>query len=132
MADPNALVVATSALVAFEKIGLPEGLLPLSEAIIYVCEAEKSNSVCIAKDLAGQDAREVKDDNVPPHLKNAVYGSEEDKKLSAHYKYPHNFGGYVEQQYLPNSLKGKKYYIPSNNGYENKVKEIRIRKGKKG
>lgn len=132
MADPNALVVATSALVAFEKIGLPEGLLPLSEAIIYVCEAEKSNSVCIAKDLAGQDAREVKDDNVPPHLKNAVYGSEEDKKLSAQYKYPHNFGGYVEQQYLPNSLKGKKYYIPSNNGYENKVKEIRIRKGKKG
>ena len=70
--------------------------------------------------------------NVPPHLKNAVYGSEEDKKLSAQYKYPHNFGGYVEQQYLPNSLKGKKYYIPSNNGYENKVKEIRIRKGKKG
>lgn len=130
LADPMALVVATNALVAFEKMGLPEGMLPLSEAIIYVCEAEKSNSVVMAMDMAGEDAVLVKDDTVPPHLKNAVYGSKQDKELSKNYKYPHNYGGYVEQQYLPDTLKHKKYYLPSNNGYENKIKEIRKKKGK--
>ncbi len=131
MADPNALVVATSALVAFEKVGLPEGLLPLSEAIIYVCEAEKSNSVVVAMDEAGKDAREVKDDAVPGWVKNAVYGSEEDKRMASKYKYPHDFGGYVEQQYLPDSLKDRVYYVPSDNGYEKIVKGIRKNKGKK-
>ena len=80
---------------------------------------------------AGRDAVEIRDDTVPSHLKNAVYGSEEDKKLSKDYKYPHDYGGYIEQQYLPNELNGKKYYIPKNNGYEKTVKEIRQRKGKK-
>ncbi len=131
MADPNALVVAVSAFVAFEKMGLPEGLLPLTEAIIYVCEAEKSNSVVMAMDESARDAVNVKDDNVPPWVKNAVFGSEEDKKNAAKYLYPHNFGGYVEQQYLPDSLKDRVYYRPQNNGYENTVKEIRKRKGKK-
>ena len=131
MADPNALVVATSALTAFEKVGLPEGLLPMTQAVIYVCEAEKSNSVVIAMDMAKKDAVEIRDDTVPPHLKNAVYGSAEDKRLSKNYKYPHDYGGYVEQQYLPDELKGRKYYIPQNNGYENVVKEIRKKKGKK-
>lgn len=131
MADPNALIVATNALVAFEKIGLPEGLLPLSEAIIYVCEAEKSNSVVIAMDSAAADAENVKDDNVPPWVKNAVYGSKEDKKQAAKYLYPHEFGGYVEQQYLPDSLKDRVYYVPKDIGYEKTVKEIRKKKGKK-
>lgn len=131
MADPNALVVATNALVAYEKIGLPEGLLPISEAIVYVCEAEKSNSVYLAMAAAGEDAVNVKDDTVPPHLKNAVFGSAEDKNLSKNYKYPHNYGGYVEQQYLPDSLKDRVYYKPTDNGYEKKVKEIRLKKGKK-
>lgn len=130
MADPMALVVATNALVAFEKMGLPEGMLPLSQAIIYVCEAEKSNSVVNAMYMSADDAVKVKDDVVPPHIKNAVYGSKEDKALSSKYKYPHDFGGYVEQQYLPDTLVGKKYYIPSNNGYEKTVKEIRKKKGK--
>lgn len=129
MADPNALVVATSALVAFEKIGLPEGLLPLSQAVIYVCEAEKSNSVYLAMDSAGKDAREIKDDVVPPHLKNSVYASVEDKNLSKNYKYPHEYGGYVEQQYLPDKLKGRVYYTPTDNGYEKTVKQIRNKKG---
>ncbi len=131
MADPMAMVVATNALVAFKNMGLPEGLLPLSQAIIYVCEAEKSNSVVVAMDLAGEDATKVKDDNVPPWVKNAVYGSEKDKELAGQYKYPHNYGGYVEQQYLPDSLKDRVYYTPSNNGYEKTVKEIRKKKGKK-
>ena len=131
MADPNALVVATSALLAFERVGLPEGLLPLTEAVIYVCEAEKSNSVVIAMDSAGAAAENIKDDVVPPHLKNAVYGSKEDKRLAKNYKYPHDFGGYVEQQYLPDKLKGQVFYTPKDNGYEKTIKEIRKKKGKK-
>lgn len=131
MADPNALVVATSALTAFQNLGLPEGLIPLSEAIIYICEAEKSNSVVEAMYSAAEDAEKVKDDNVPAHLKNYEFASKEDKQNKLNYKYPHDYGGYVEQQYLPDSLKGKKYYVPKNNGYENTVKEIRKRKGKK-
>ena len=131
MADPRALQMATSAMYALEKIGYPEAMIPLSEAIIYVCEAEKSNSVVNAMYAAKADAREARDDNVPPYLKDNSYGSKEDKANSAKYKYPHNYGGYVEQQYLPDSLKDKVYYTPSGNGYENEVVKIRERKGKK-
>ena len=131
MADPRALQIATSAMYALEKIGYPEARIPLAEAIVYVCEAEKSNSVVEAMYAAIADAKEVRDDNVPPYLKDNSYGSKEDKANSRNYKYPHNYGGYVEQQYLPDSLKDKVYYIPKNNGYENEVKKIRERKGKK-
>ncbi len=131
LADPNALVVATNALIAYEKLGLPEGLIPLSEAVIYVCEAEKSNSVVEAMYSAKEDAISVKDDNIPAHLKNYEFASKEDKVNKSLYKYPHNYGGYVEQQYLPDQLVGKIYYQPKNNGYENVIKEIRKRKGKK-
>ena len=130
MADPNALVVATSAMTAFKEIGLPEGLIPLSNAVIYVCEAPKSNSVIVAMEGAQHDAKTVRADTVPPHLKNAVYGSAEDKKLSQNYKYPHSFGGFVEQQYLPDELKDRVYYKPTDNGFEKTVKEIRKIKGK--
>lgn len=130
MADPNALVVATNALLAFEKLGLPEGLIPLSEAVIYVCEAEKSNSVVEAMYSAKEDAINIKDDDVPAHLKNYEFASKDDKKLKDGYKYPHNYGGYVEQQYLPNKLKDKVYYQPKDNGYEKTVKQIRKNNGK--
>ncbi len=130
MADPNALVVATNALVAFEKIGMPEGLLPLSEAVVYVCEAEKSNSVYLAMHASGEDAVNVKDDTVPPHLKNYEFSTREDKLNKLNYKYPHDYGGYVEQQYLPDRLKRRVYYTPSDKGYEKTVKQTRIKKGK--
>ena len=131
MADPRALQIATSAMYALEKIGYPEARIPLAEAIIYVCEAEKSNSVVEAMYAAIADAKEVRDDSIPPYLKDTSYGSKEDKAISKQYKYPHNYGGYVEQQYLPDSLKDKVYYIPSDRGYEKEVAEIRKRKGKK-
>ena len=131
LADPNALVVATNAMLAFERLGLPEGLIPLSEAVIYVCEAEKSNSVVEAMQMAKEDAIKEKDDNIPAHLKNYEFASKEDKQNKGLYKYPHNYGGYVEQQYLPDKLVGKKYYVPKDNGYEKTVKEIRKNKGKK-
>ena len=130
MADPMALQIATSAMYALEKIGYPEAMIPLSQAIIYVCEAEKSNSVVNAMYAAKADAREVRDDAVPPYLKDNSYGGKEDKANSRKYKYPHDYGGYVEQQYLPDSLKDKVYYTPSENGYEKTVAEIRKRKGK--
>ena len=131
MADPRALQIATSAMYALEKIGYPEARIPLAQAIIYVCEAEKSNSVVEAMYAAIEDARNTRDDNVPPHLKDTSKASPEDKAKGRQYKYPHAYGGYVEQQYLPDTLKDKIYYIPSGNGYENEVKEIRKRKGKK-
>ena len=131
MADPRALQIATSAMYALEKIGYPEARIPLAQAIIYVCEADKSNSVVEAMYAAIADARETRDDNVPPHLKDTSKASPEDKEKGKAYKYPHLYGGYVEQQYLPDSLKDKIYYIPGDNGYENEVKEIRKRKGKK-
>ncbi len=129
MADPNALVVATSALTAFLNIGYPEGLIPLSEAIVYVCEAPKSNSVIIAMEAAQKAAESTKDDTVPMHVRNAVFADKEAKKKSAEYLYPHDFGGYVKQQYLPDSLAGSKFYVPKDNGYEKRVKEIRREKG---
>ena len=131
MADPRALQIATSAMYALEKIGYPEAMIPLSEAIIYVCEAEKSNSVVLAMYAAKDDAVSATEDTVPPYLRDNSYGSAQDKANSRAYKYPHNYGGYVEQQYLPDGLKDKVYYIPNDRGYELEVKAVRARKGKK-
>ena len=129
MADPNALNIATSAMVAFEHLGYPEGLIPLSNAIIYVCEAPKSYSVKNAMLAAKEDARRVRDDNVPPYLKDNTFGDEQTKAQSKNYKFPHEYGGYVQQQYLPDSLKDKVYYEPTENGFEKTVQQIRKEKG---
>ena len=132
MADLNALVVATSAMYALEKIGYPEALIPLSNAIIYVCEAPKSNTVVTAMSAAKNDAINIRDDEgVPPYLKDNSYVDKNAKGHSKQYKYPHDYaGGYVEQQYLPDKLKDRIYYTPSDYGFENTVKEIRKNKGK--
>lgn len=131
MADPRALVVCSSAMTAFQNMGYPEGLLPLSEAIIYVCEAPKSNSVVVAMNAARAAAESNKDDTVPMHVRNAVFGDKDAKEKSRQYKYPHDYGGYVEQQYLPDSLAESVFYKPGNNGFEKQVKEIRKEKGVK-
>ena len=114
MADSNASLMAMVAMNAVKNIGMPEANIPLSHAIIYVCEAEKSNSVIQAMDAAKYDAEFNPDDNIPEHLKNYHYEVENPPE----YKYPHNYGGYVKQQYLPSKLKDKVYYKPSNNGRE--------------
>lgn len=128
MADPQALVIATSAIVAYEHLGLPEGKIPLYNAIIYVAEASKSNSVVTALSRAEELVRIHKDDNVPMYLRDRNYKSE---KIVG-YKYPHDFGGYVEQQYLPDSLKDAKIYEQSSNGYEAKLIRAKIIKKNKG
>ena len=114
MADSNALLLAISAHYALKNLGLPEGNLALSHAIIYACEAEKSNSVYVAMGKANTDATMSADDKIPEYLKNYHYDTENPTP----YKYPHDYGGYVEQQYLPNSLKDHVYYKPSANGRE--------------
>lgn len=125
MADSNALLLATSAMYAVEKMGVPEGLIPLTHAIIYVCEAEKSNSVVKALHMAEEDAIKCTDNKVPNHLKNHPSTN---KDGHGSYKYPHDYGGYVKQQYMPDSLKDRIYYVPGKNGKEKNL----IRKKFKG
>ncbi len=116
MADSYALTMAINALIALEKLGDTEGKIPLTHAIIYVCESPKSNAVIVAKELAEKDA-ENQIYPVPNHLKNNTLSGGTPEK----YKYPHNFGGYVNQQYMPTPLKDRIYYKPSNNGAENNL-----------
>ncbi len=131
LSDPQALVIATSAMTALQHIGQPEGLIPLSEAIIYVCETNKSNSVVTAMQRASKAVEEIKDDDIPPYLINPSYLSKEGKALSAEYKYPHNYGEYVEQEYLPKKVRGQTFYQPTDHGFEKQIKKIRIDKGVK-
>ena len=124
MADSNALLLATSAMYALEKMGQPEGLIPLSHAIIYVCEAEKSNSVIKAMHMAQDDALNYTDNKVPNHLKNHPSTNADGH---GKYKYPHDYGGYVKQQYMPDSLKDRVYYTPSQNGREKNLTRKKYR-----
>ena len=118
LANSQAMVVSVSAMTAVEKMGVPEGLIPLSHAIIYVCMSPKSNSVVVAMDGAKQDVESTYNDAVPDHLKNTNYLNEKRTK----YKYPHNYGGYVDQQYLPTEIADHVYYVPSQNGNEKSIR----------
>lgn len=128
MADPMAQVMATSAMFALQNMGMPEGRLPLVNSIIYVCEASKSPSVVDALDKAVELVNKTMDDTVPLHLRDANFKVE---KVEG-YKYPHSFGGWVEQQYLPDSLKDEQIYIPSKNGREANLVRAKIVKRNKG
>jgi putative ATPase len=122
-ADPMALVVATSAMTAAHMIGMPECRINLSQAALYVACAPKSNSAVVAIDSALADVRSVRDSGVPSHLMDAHYKGAQKLGHGTGYKYPHAFGGYVKQQYLPDSHKDKVYYHPTDNGTERKIKE---------
>lgn len=124
MADSNALLLAICAHYAVEKIGLPEAMLNLTHAIIYVCEAEKSNSVVVAMNKAKADAISLRDDKVPNHLKNHPSTNEDGH---GKYKYPHDYGGYCKQQYLPDAIKDHIYYTPSQNGREKNMQRKKFR-----
>lgn len=124
MADSNALLLSTSAMYALEKMGQPEGLIPLTHAIIYVCEAEKSNSVIKALHMAEEDALNYTDNKVPNHLKNHPSTNADGH---GRYKYPHDFGGYTKQQYMPDTLKDRVYYQPSQNGREKNIVRKKFR-----
>ncbi len=117
IADPYALTIAVNALTAMEKLGLPEGRIPLTEAIIYVCLAPKSNSVVNALYSADDASKQAEDQTIPYYLRDANYKVE---KVSG-YKYPHAYGGWVEQRYLPESLGDVRFYVPSKNGKEKDI-----------
>lgn len=117
LANSQALVVSMAAFDAVSKMGLPEGLIPLSHAIIYVAMSPKSNSVVTAMHLADEDVEKTYNGAVPPHLKNYNYLNEKREK----YKYPHDYGGYIKQQYLPDEIKDHVYYVPSKNGAEKTI-----------
>ena len=117
LANSQALLISMAALNAIKEMGVPEGLIPLSHAIIYVCMSPKSNSVITAMNLASVDVEKTYLGAVPDHLKNYNYLNEKREK----YKYPHDYGGYVDQQYLPNEIANSVYYTPSQNGAEKSI-----------
>ncbi|WP_127836661.1 replication-associated recombination protein A [Clostridium prolinivorans] len=121
-ADPMALVVATSAMTACHMIGMPECRINLSQAAIYAACAPKSNASIMAIDKALSDVRKTKDSGIPPYLMDAHYKGAKNLNRGKGYLYPHDFGGFIEQQYLPTSHKDKIYYNPTENGIEAKLK----------
>ncbi len=124
MADPQALVVAVAATEAFQLLGQPEGELALAHAAVYLATAPKSNSVYRALAEARKDAREKGALPVPLHLRNAPTELLRRLGYGRNYRYPHNFpGAFVEEEYMPPELSGKRYYHPSDRGYEKDVRE---------
>lgn len=108
-ADHMALVIATSALRAVEFIGMPEARIPLAQATIYIANAPKSNACYRAIEAATEDVENEQTIEVPEHLKDSHYPGAKKLGHGKGYKYPHDYGGYVEQEYM---LKKKKYYSP--------------------
>jgi putative ATPase len=122
MADPQGLVVAMAAADAVQLIGMPEGRIPLAEAVVYLATAPKSNAAYLALDAAIADVRAGKIGRVPTHLRDAHYPGAKRLGHGKGYKYAHDSDfGVVEQQYLPDELTGTTYYHPTNNGNERDV-----------
>jgi len=123
-ADPRALGVAVDALRAFELMGLPEGTLPLTQAVTYLALAPKSNAVLTAYAAARAAVTEGGPLPVPMHLRNAPTKMMKSLGYGAGYKYPHNFeGNYVPEDYLPSALKSRRFYTPTRNGFEREMAE---------
>jgi putative ATPase len=122
-ADPQALQVAVSAMEAFRFIGLPEGDLALAQAAVYLATAPKSNAIYAAYQRVRKDVREIENLGVPLHIRNAPTSLMEDLGYGDGYKYPHDYPGhFVEEEYLPENLKGRTYYHPSDQGFEKEIK----------
>jgi putative ATPase len=109
-ADPRALEVAVAAARGVEFVGLPEGRINLSQAALYMALAPKSNAAYKAVDAAMADVERRGNEPPPPHLRSANYRGAKDLGHGAGYKYPHAYGGWVEQQYLPDALRGASYF----------------------
>ena len=123
-ADPEALVVATNASLAVERIGMPEAQIILSQAAAYVACAPKSNASCQAISQAMQTVEQTGNLPIPTHLQDAHYKGAAKLGHGTGYKYAHDYpNNYVEQQYLPYELSGREFYSPSGNGYEVKIRE---------
>jgi len=124
LADPRALEVVISATIAFEKVGLPEGILPMAMAALYLATAPKSNSVIVATNRAKEAVKEKGAVSIPMHLRNPVTALMKELGYGKGYRYPHDeVGHWVPENYLPDELEGEIFYSPSNLGYEKTISE---------
>jgi len=133
MADPQALVVAMAAQQAVHFIGMPEGNLALAEAVVYLATAPKSNSLYRAYSGVQKDVETTRNDPVPLHLRNPVTRLMKQVGYGKGYKYAHDYPDhYVEQQNLPDKLQGRRYYTPSDQGFEKEIRNrLRFWRGRK-
>jgi putative ATPase len=123
-ADPHALSVAITCLQAVQFVGLPEAVLPMSAAVSYLALAPKSNAALKAYSASRKDVLEKGPLAVPLHIRNAPTTLMKKLGYGAGYKYPHNFEGhYVAEEYLPDELRGRRYYEPGENGFEKELQE---------
>lgn len=120
MAYPNAIVIVNSCIQAALIVGFPEARINLAQAVVTMAAAPKSNSAYVGIERALSDLRKKKIDDVPNHLKDSHYAGAKELGRGVDYKYPHDYGGYVKQQYLPDNLYREKirYYEPTGNGHE--------------
>ena len=130
LSNPLAMLQAVAASQALEAVGLPEARLSLAQAIIAVCESPKSNAVVMALDQAVADAQQGGFGPVPVHLRDTHYAGHERVGSGAQYKYPHDYPGHwVQQEYMPPEVRGRRYYVPSDQGQEAKLRERRKARG---
>ena len=123
-ADPQALVVAVSACEALERIGMPEAQIILAQAVTYIATAPKSNAAYLGIDKAMAQVAGEKTAVIPPHLQDAHYKSAAKLGHGTGYLYAHDYPmHYVKQQYLPDTLVGRRFYEPTDNGYEKHISE---------
>lgn len=123
LANPEALVIATSAMQAVSFVGMPEARIILAEAAVYIAKSKKSNASYNAINKALEDVSNKDTGTIPMHIRNAPAEGMSEFGYGQGYKYPHNYPGhYVEQQYLPDKMLGTKYYIPDENITDNKIK----------
>ena len=116
LANPNALVVANSAMQAVHMVGMPEARIILAEAAVYVANSKKSNATYLGINKALEDVSSKDTGTIPMHIRNAPAEGMKNLGYSIGYKYPHDFPGHiVEQQYLPDKMLGTKYYVPDEN-----------------
>lgn len=122
-ADPQALQVAVAAAQAVERLGMPEAQIPLAQAVTYVASAPKSNAAYMAIAEAMEAVKNTKT-TVPVHLQDAHYKGASKMGHGAGYKYAHDYPNhYVEQQYMPSELEGRVFYNPTENGYEQNIRD---------
>jgi len=123
-ADPQALNVTMSAMEAFKFLGHPEGELALAQAVVYLATAPKSNSIYSAYGKVQQLVKKSGSLPVPFHIRNAPTRLMKDFGYGKDYKYAHNYtDAFVGQEYLPDKLKGRLFYAPTDRGYEKVIKQ---------
>ncbi len=133
LAYPQLIPIVKACVDSALQLGMPEARLPLANATILIATAPKSNAACLAIDEALNDIAQGKGNSVPRQLQNTHFDGEDAKVKGQHYIYPHDYPNHwVEQQYLPDDLKKRKYYIYQDNKYEQNLKEYwdKIKKGK--